>query len=59
VGEEELRALVLVGNGFRLLASVDWATTHLPSPRPEKGVSFLRVYERPLRDWRAALAAAA
>ena len=59
VGEEELRALVLVGNGFRLLASVDWATTHLPCPRPEKGVLFLRVYERPLRDWRAALAAAA
>jgi len=51
-------ALLLVGTGFRLLASVDWATTHLPYPRPEKGVAYLHVYERPLREWVEALAAA-
>jgi ATP-binding cassette, subfamily B, bacterial len=59
IGEEELRALVLVGTGFRLLASVDWAATHLPYPRPEKGVSYLRTYEPPLRRWGEGIAAAA
>ena len=57
-GEGDLAALLLVGTGFRLLASVDWATTHLPYPRPEKGIAYLHVYERPLREWVEALAAA-
>jgi ATP-binding cassette subfamily B protein len=57
-GDRELQALLLVGTGFRLLASVDWATTHLSYPRPEKGVEFLQVYGPPLRKWSEALAAA-
>ena len=58
-GKDELQALMLIGAGFRLLASVDWATTHLPYARPEKGIAFLHEYERPLREWGEALAAAA
>jgi ATP-binding cassette, subfamily B, bacterial len=56
---DELQALLLVGNGFRLLASVDWASTDLPYPRPEAGVETLYLYEQPLRAWAAALESAA
>jgi len=59
VDDDELQALLLMGKGFRLLAAVDWASTHLPHPRPEKGVVRLRVYEQPLRTWVAALESAA
>jgi ATP-binding cassette, subfamily B, bacterial len=57
--EDQIRLLSLVGTGFRLLASVDWACTHLPYPRPEKGMATLRVYEQPLREWGEGLAVAA
>jgi ATP-binding cassette subfamily B protein len=57
--EDQIRLLSLVGDGFWLLASVDWASTHLPHPRPQKGIATLRVYEQPLRDWGERLAAAA
>jgi len=59
IAEDELRALVLVGNGFRLLASVDWVSPHLCFPRPERATTTLRGYERPLREWGDRLAAAA
>jgi ATP-binding cassette, subfamily B, bacterial len=59
IGEDELRALVLVGNGFRLLASVDWVTPHLCFPWPERATTTLRGYEQPLREWGERLAAAA
>jgi energy-coupling factor transporter ATP-binding protein EcfA2 len=58
IDDGELRALLLMGNGFRLLAAVDWASTYLPHPWPEKGVATLRLYERPLRTWAAALESA-
>jgi energy-coupling factor transporter ATP-binding protein EcfA2 len=57
--EDQIRLLSLVGSGFWLLASVHWATMHLPHPRPEKGMATLCVYEQPLRDWSERLAAAA
>jgi hypothetical protein len=57
--DDELQALLLVSNGFRLLACADWASTHLPYPRPEYGVETLYLYEQPLRAWAAALASAA
>jgi ATP-binding cassette subfamily B protein len=57
--EEDLRALVHVGRGFMLLASVDWAATHLPLARPQKGMAELYTYEQPLRDWAEEVAAAA
>jgi ABC-type multidrug transport system ATPase subunit len=56
---DELQALLLVGHGFRLLASVDWVTPHLRYPYPEHGTATLRRYEPPLREWSARLAAAA
>jgi ATP-binding cassette subfamily B protein len=56
---DELQALCLMGNGFWLLAAVGWASTHLPHPRPEKGVANLRAYEQPLRTWAVALKSAA
>jgi hypothetical protein len=59
VDDDELEALLLIGKGFRLLAAVDLASTHLPHPCPEKGVARLRVYEQPLRTWVAALESAA
>ena len=59
LGEDELRALLLVGTGFRLLASVDWASRHLRHQWPERATETLRCYERPLRDWGDWLAAAA
>ena len=59
IDEDQLRALLLVGNGFRLLASVDWASTYLPHPWPEKGVAALRLYEQRLRAWVPALERAA
>jgi ATP-binding cassette, subfamily B, bacterial len=59
IDEDELRALVHVGRGFRLLASVDWASTHLPLARPQKGMAALHEYEQPLREWAAEVAAAA
>jgi ATP-binding cassette, subfamily B, bacterial len=58
VDDDELQALLLIGNGFRLLAAVDWASTYLPHPWPEKGVAMLRLYEQPLRTWVAALESA-
>ncbi len=57
--EDELRALVHVGRGFRLLASVDWAATHLPLVQPQKGMAALHEYEQPLREWAEEVAAAA
>ena len=57
--DDELQALLLVGNGFRLLASVHWATMHLPHPRPEYGVESLYLYEQPLRACAGALESAA
>jgi Ser/Thr protein kinase RdoA (MazF antagonist) len=57
IDEDELEALVLVGEGFRLLASVDWVTPHLRYPWPEKATTTLRRYERPLREWGERLAA--
>jgi aminoglycoside phosphotransferase (APT) family kinase protein len=57
--DDELQALLLVGNGFRLLACADWASTHLPYPRPEYGVETLYLFEQPLRAWAAALGSAA
>jgi ATP-binding cassette subfamily B protein len=59
VDEEELRSLLLVGKGFRLLASVDWVTPHLRYPWPEHATATLRLYEPPLREWGDGLAAAA
>jgi ATP-binding cassette subfamily B protein len=59
VGEDELRALLLVGTGFRLLASVDWASRHLRHQWPERATETLRCYKRPLSDWGDGLAAAA
>jgi len=59
IDDDELQALLLIGKGFRLLAAVDWASTHLPLPRPENGVVKLRLYEQPLRTWVAALESAA
>ncbi len=59
VDEDELRALLLVGNGFRLLACVDWASTWLPFRTPEKGVATLHLYKPSLEEWAAALQNAA
>jgi ATP-binding cassette subfamily B protein len=59
IGEEELRLLLLVGTGFRLLASADWASRHLRHAWPERATATLRCYERPLREWGEGLAAAA
>lgn len=59
LGEGELGALLLVGTGFRLLASVDWASRHLRHQWPERATETLRCYERPLREWGEGLAAAA
>jgi ATP-binding cassette subfamily B protein len=59
VDDDELLALLFMGNGFRLLAEVDWASTHLPHPRPEKGVATLHLYEQRLRTWVATLQSAA
>jgi ATP-binding cassette, subfamily B, bacterial len=59
IGDDELRALLLVGTGFRLLASVDWASRHLCHRWPERATATLRCYERPLGEWSEALAAAA
>jgi ATP-binding cassette, subfamily B, bacterial len=55
VDDDDLQALLLVGNGFRLLACVDWASTWLPFPTPEKGVATLHVYKPALQSWAAAL----
>jgi ATP-binding cassette subfamily B protein len=59
LNEAELWALLFLGGGFRLLASVDWATPHLRFPRPERGMATLGCYEPPLRSWADALAEAA
>jgi ATP-binding cassette subfamily B protein len=56
--ENELQALVRLGNGFRLLACASWASTQLPYPQPEVGVDALNLYEQPLRAWAAALGSA-
>ena len=49
--EDKLRRLLLMGDGFRLLASVDWASSDLRHAWPEKGTSTLRGYERRLWEW--------
>ena len=59
IDKEELEALVLMGKGFRLLASVDWVTTHLRHSWPERAIATLRCYERPLREWGERFAAVA
>jgi len=56
VDGDQIRSLSLVGAGFRLLASVDWASTHLPLPRPESGMASLSVLDQPLREWGQRLA---
>jgi ATP-binding cassette subfamily B protein len=56
---EELRRLLLLGNGFLLLASADWATSYLRHPWVERPMATLRCYERPLREWGQRLAASA
>jgi ATP-binding cassette, subfamily B, bacterial len=53
---DELEALLLVGNGFRLLACADWVSTDLPYSQPEYAVDALRLYEQPLRAWAAEIA---
>ena len=53
--DDELQALLLVGNGFRLLACADWASEHLLYSQPEYGVETLYLYEQPLRAWAAEL----
>jgi ATP-binding cassette subfamily B protein len=57
--DDGLQALLFLGKGFRLLAAIDWASTHLPHPWPQKGVATLRTYERPLRTWLSELENAA
>lgn len=57
--DDGLQALLLVGNGFRLLATVYWGSTYLQHFMPEGGVAILRKYEQPLRAWAAALESAA
>jgi ATP-binding cassette, subfamily B, bacterial len=59
IDKDELRALVLVGNGFRLIASVDWVTPHLRYSWPERATATLRCYAEPLRRWGEELPAAA
>jgi hypothetical protein len=56
---DQIRALSLVGKGFRLLASADWASTYLLHSRPEQGVGEMRSLEQPLREWGEGLAATA
>jgi thiamine kinase-like enzyme len=53
--DDELQGLVLAGEGFRLLATIHWASTYLPHSRPEEGLDALYVYERDLRSWATAL----
>jgi ATP-binding cassette subfamily B protein len=55
IDDDALRALQLVGNGFRLLACVNWASTWLPFSTPEKGVATMHVYKPSLQAWAAAL----
>jgi hypothetical protein len=57
--DDELRRLLLVGNGFRLIASVHWASTHLPYRTPEEGVDSLYLFDEPLGTWGASLKSAA
>lgn len=59
VGDDELQTLLLVGEGFRLLASADWASRDLTHAWPEKGMVSLRMYEQPMHAWGTTLAAAA
>jgi ATP-binding cassette subfamily B protein len=59
VRDEELQALLRMGNGFRLLASVDWVTPHLRHAWPERATATLRCYEGPLREWGEELAVTA
>jgi ATP-binding cassette, subfamily B, bacterial len=59
VDEKGMQALLLVGKGFQLLASVDWATPYLRHPWVERAMATLRCYEGPLREWAEELAAAA
>jgi hypothetical protein len=53
--EEEIGLLSFLGNGFLLLASIDWASLDLGYPRPERGMATLGVYEDPLQTWAEAL----
>jgi ATP-binding cassette subfamily B protein len=57
--DDELRMLLLLGNGFWLLAAVDWASAYLPHRWPEKGVATLHLYEQPLWTWVSDLRSAA
>jgi ATP-binding cassette subfamily B protein len=57
--DDELRALVFVGKGFRLLATVHWASMYLPHDRLEAGMETLYLNEPPLRAWAVALERAA
>jgi hypothetical protein len=59
VEADALAALVLVGIGFRLLASLDWIGPHLAYPLPDRATATLRCYEPPLREWAKRLAAVA
>jgi ATP-binding cassette subfamily B protein len=56
---DELQAVLLVGNGFRLLACADWVSTDLSCPEPEYAVEALGLYEQSLTTWAAELASTA
>lgn len=56
---DQIRSLSLVGKGFRLLASADWASRDLLHPWPEHGVGRLHALEQPLREWGEGLTATA
>jgi ABC-type multidrug transport system ATPase subunit/Ser/Thr protein kinase RdoA (MazF antagonist) len=49
--DDELQELVFVGKGFRLLATVHWASMYLAHKHPEEGAEELYMYEQPLRTW--------
>jgi hypothetical protein len=57
--DDQIRLLLLIATGFRLLACVDWASSDLPHIQPQAGMAKLHVYEQPLREWGEGLAAAA
>jgi len=59
LGDDDLQALLLVGNGFRLLACADWVSTDLSCPEPEYAVEALGMYEQSLTTWAAELATTA
>jgi Phosphotransferase enzyme family len=55
--DDQIRLLLLMAKGFRLLACADWASSDLSHIQPQAGVATLYVYEQPLREWGEGLAA--